>query len=755
MKKILSGILSAGLAVSLLISPVNAAVLAVEDEIIEKDSGFTYDEPTPEMMEEMIKRVRPMIDVPEEYSEFSWDFYGGSGYSPARWTFFWSDNENGEISAECDIEGRITSFNRYSYNRNRNAALPSVSPEELQPIAEAFIKKTAPHLKDMDLRLENVNYASVFYNHSYTYIFTRYENDIPVPENTVQVQVNHITKEVDSFYSRINTDVEFKKIENIISEDKAKEILSEKQSMKLSYRMKTEYDDDGNITERKAYLVYSPEVSYVSVDAENGEVYLERSTWQKLTAGSGSINGVLMDSSASKEEAAESEDGNGRYVLTEEELEQLRVLESLISKDEATKVILENEDLYIAENAYVSDARLTKRYDYARPLSEDGKEEEKYVWNLTFMTPGETYLGMNAVVDASNGELISFYADLPYVYHYEEYEIEAPELKYTREQAIEIASEFIKKQQPEKFESVVYSNCSDYAPLKYIENENGDTTTIYRAGRINFVRQNEGVDFTYNSFNMGVDLATGKVTRYSYTWYDDVVFESPKDAVNAKDALMSLYSYDGFGLNYEINANYTYIDGKYNSVSSENYSRAVYSAYALQTTTIRAIDGKMVDYNGEEIIPDAFTGEYSDMQNHWAKETVKRFTWIGYGPKGDLFRPNDKMSGSDFISLCENVRIYGDSVETAKLESLSRMDAVKIIIDYLGYGKIAALEDVFITDFADNSDFEEGDIGYAAIARGFGLIEGDGENFRPYDTLTRAEALTIIENVIELGILNN
>ena len=67
----------------------------------------------------------------------------------------------------------------------------------------------------------------------------------------------------------------------------------------------------------------------------------------------------------------------------------------------------------------------------------------------------------------------------------------------------------------------------------------------------------------------------------------------------------------------------------------------------------------------------------------------------------------------------------------------------------------SALENVFITDFVDNSDFHDEHIGFAAIARGFGLIEGDGENFRPYDTLTRAEAYTIAENVVDLGIMNN
>jgi len=759
MKKILSGILTAGIVVSLLASPINAAVLASEELIIEK-GGYTYDEPTPEMMEEMIKRVRPLIDVPEEYTEFNWDFCGGYSYSsPAEWRFYWSDGINGEISVSCDLQGRITSYNDYKYNSERKAVLPSVNPEELQPVANAFIKKTAPYLADMDLRLEAVNLASVFYNHSYTYIFTRYENDIPVPENTVRVEVNHISKKAQAFYSSVNADVKFEKPENIISEDEAKKILSENQSMTLSYRLKTEYDDEGILKSRSAYLVYTPEKNYISVDAQSKDVYFERNTWTadengKLTAGG--AFGSIMNDSASKEEASDSE-AEKRYQLTEQELEQLGVLESLITKDEASGKIFENEDLYICENAYLSDARLTKRYDYARPLSQDGEKEEKYVWNLSFMSPGEAYLGMNAVVDASTGEIISFYADLPYVYHYEEYGIEAPQLKYTKDEAIEIASAFIKKQQPEKFENVVYSDCYDYAPLKYIENEKGETETIYRAGRINFVRQNEGVNFTYNSFNMGVDLATGKVTRYSYTWYDDVSFESPKDAVDAKDALMSLYGYDGFGINYEINKNYTYVDGKYDSVNAEVYSRPVYSAYDLGTTIIRAIDGKMINYNNDEIIhsENIYKKEYSDMQNHWARETVRRFMWIGYGPEEDMFRPNESITGEDFIILCENVRIYSDNTQAMKLETISRMDAVKLIIDCLGYKKIAALENVFITDFADNADFKDGDVGYAAIARGFGIIEGDGESFRPYDTLTRAEALTLIENVTELGMLND
>lgn len=749
MKKFLSLTLTLVMLLSCLVPAAFAAM--PEESVALSEVGKTPDEPTPEMMEAMIKKVRPLITVPEDYKDFSWDFRSGYGSSSPSWYFSWSGND-GEISVECDTDGRIFAYYVYDYNGERKTLLPAISPESLLPAVREFIAKTAPHYASLDLRLENTSTGSIFYSHNYTYYFTRYENDIPVPQNTVSVSVNYITKEITSFSANIAFGLDFKSDENLIGSDKAKEILSTAQDMVLSYRLKSEYDDEGNLTSRKAYLVYTPTLSYVSVDAQSGEVYTERNTWQEVPSKNMAMGGIMMDSAAKEESSADREAAD--YQLSEEELAQLAVLETLISKDEAAKVIFDDDALYIPENAYLSDAHLTKRNYDIRPLGKNGEKEEKYTWNLYFLTPGEERFGMNAVVDAHDGSLISFNSDLPYVYHYEQYKIEIPSLTINDEKAEKIAADFIKRHQPEKFKSVVLSNKSFYAPMKYIENDDGTSTAIYRASRINFVRQNENIDFDYNNFRIGVDYASGKITSYFYTWYDDVEFESPKDAVSAKDALNALYENNGFGVNYEINRNYTYINGVRDSVNYKTVARAVYSSYAPDTTTIRALGGYLCTYNGDEFVPDAFTGKYSDIQNHWAKETIEKFAWIGYGPDGDKFSPNEKITGEDFISLCETLRIYGDSEETAKAESLSRMDAVKLIIDYLGYGKIASLKNVFITDFADNSDFKNEDIGYAAIARGFGLIEGDGENFRPYDTLTRAEALTIAENTIELGLID-
>lgn len=752
-KKLLSSIISA----SLLLSSTQTAIFAAEDivayEVSKAEVSVEISEPTPELMEQTIKKVRPLIDVPEEYTEFNWDYRTGYGNARALiWRFTWTDNKNGEIAVQADNDGRIIGYEHYKYNRDYSSSLPEVGPDELQPIAKQFMIKTAPYLKDMDLRLKEILYPDVKYTHEYTYVFERYENDIPVFENTVYVCVNHISKEVTGFSSNIDIDIPFENPENSISEDEAKEILSETQKMVLSYRLKTEYDDEGKIESRKAYLVYTPELGYISVDAETGEVYTERNKWTAVLPTYGT-NGSLMGSPSMKDESVSQESGSGDrgYQLSEQELAQLAVLENLISKDDATKVILESNDLFIADNAYLADARLSKQYNYAVPLTDDGKKQEKYVWNLYFSVPDNYYFGMNAVVSADDGTLISYNADLPSSYYYEEYKLEEPEIKYTKDQTIEIAYNFIKKMQPEKANNVVFSSNYGYAPFKYIET-NDAHTPVYRANGLTFVRQNEGVDFTYNSFNIGVDLSTGKITRYSYTWYDDVEFESPKDAIGEKEALMALYSYDGFGINYEVNCNYTYIEGKYESVNAEKYSRAVYSAYAPGTTTIRALDGKMITYSGEEYVGKNVFGPYSDIQNHWAYDTILRFTWLGYGPEGTLFKPNENIGSEEYRLLFEKIMLYNYSDFDLPDDNLTRMQAIKYIISSSGYAKVAELQNVFITDFADNADFLPEDIGYAAIARGFGLIEGDGENFRPYDTLTRAEAYTLAENVIELGI---
>ena len=771
MKKILCSLLASSMVVSSLLIGTNAAPISEmsEEALISTENN----EPTAEMMEEMIKKVRPLITVPEDYTVFNWHFNAASVYNTASWQFSWSNDEKGEIIVICDNNGRITNFRRYDYGTKRNPILPKGSPMEYQDTVRAFISKTAPYTNNSQLVLEG-DMVGNLYSNIYSYTFLRYENSIPVPSEQIIVDFNYVTGEIMGMNCSYTTDVEFNVPDNKISEEEATKILSENQKMVLSYRLKTEYDDDGNLTSRKAYLVYTPETGYVSVDALTGEVYTERNTWN-VAKRAPTVNGAagdLMFDSASKEESAESESG---YRLSEEELEQLGVLESLITKDEAIEVVTSNKDLYIDPFATVINANLRKFSFGVRPINAQTEKDDNYVWEIDFSAPQTLgkdypyyYHGMSATVDAKTGELISFYAQIPDYYYYQETSKDIPALQYTEEKASEIALAFIEKMQPEKSKHIGSESVSGNTPILYLESEDGKRTPLYGARRFNFVRQNEGLDFTYNNFRIGVELVSGKITNYNYTWYDDVEFESPKDVASAHDALMSLYYYSDFGLNYEINTNYTYNEYLTKEKNGEFidydelfdkvlYTRAVYSAYNTGTNIIRAIDCKMIDYSGEEYSPNPNYYRYNDIGSHWAEETITRLSWVGVGIDGGKFEPAAEVTHREFGDLCSSVGIYYYNPDSDKDEdsTMTRMDAVIYIIEALGYGKIARLENVFITDFVDNSDFLGEHIGFAAIARGLGLIEGDGENFRPYDTLTRAEAFTIIENIIDLGVLNN
>lgn len=753
-------------------APVSDFVVTAEKAVEKKDNV-----PTSERLEDVIKIVKPLLDVPEKYENFTWRFNDGSYYSRPSWFFSWSDDETGEISVRCDNEGRISSYTSSVYTDEEPATVPDCSPSELEPVARAFIKKLLPHTADSELVLTSTALATV-YKSTYDYEFTRYENGIPVPENTISVTVNYRTKTAERLSSSYNADITFNGTAPAISSEQAKKILGENQSMKLSYRLKTEYDDEtGKIKSRKAYLVYTPETDYISVDAYTGEVYTERNTWKvndRYSGGAGgNINGSLFDATTEDAESFEKSEG-GSYTLTEKEQEQLEVLDSLITKDTAIAVIANDESLYLNESATAVSASLSLRYDNGVPLvvkNEDGSEtiKERYVWNITFSSPdmGEDnsfYYRTYATVDANDGSLISFSASIPDHWYYTENELSVPEIKYTTEDAEKIASEFLKKLQHEKFENLRLYSSHDSSPVDYSLDGDGNSVPVYGNKNFIFTRVNEGVDFEYNVFNVSVSLIDGKITSYNFNWYDDVEFESPKNVISLEKALECFYSYDGFGLNYEINSNYTYNkylteknDGKYidydELYKTENYSRPVYSAYNPGTTIIRATDGVMITGSGNEYKKESGFS-YEAVENHWIKETAERLGYLEIGFEDGSFSPDENITGENLNALLRKARIYGYGSDiTLSEESVTRTDAVKYILSALGLKKVALLKNTFITDFADGTAFNEEDLGFIAIARGFGIIEGDGVYFRPYDALTQAEALSIIEKVINAGLI--
>lgn len=805
-------ILACALALAL-ISPgiVNTLAETHETEIAYENKAVN--EPTVDELEAVIKAVKPLFDIPSEYSDFTWDYYGGNEYSDAYWTLRWSTPRDitpyGHASVFCDAFGRIKSFNIYSDDVKQS--FPEYTKAELIDTAKEFVLKTAP---DANFVFDKANDAYGRFAREYTYSFKRIENGIEYPENSATVSINFTTGKVTSCNYRYDYDIPVSDCENIITKEEAAEILGTEQKMELSYSYLREKKEDGTYANR-AVLVYSPLKSYVSVDAKTGEIYFEKTEMKGPTFGT-----TVGDKNMSLE-GAESE-SDGGYVLTEEELAQLEVLNGLITKEEAVKRITGNKSLYLDLSLTAISGELSKSYNTAYD-----KTDEKYIWHIYFSAPtgGEKYNSAyaNATIDAKTGEIIGFNSSLRNSYYYQQNEITPPEVKYTEEECEKIFSDFVKSNIPAKFEKTEKEDVYQTNAIKYLENEvDGviQTVPVFGAYGFNYVRTNDGLKFTPNRIRGVIDGVTGKISSYGYSWTENIVFESVSDAMSADKAYeiyLTLSDFDKYYERYDefnfkssdnstpeekfrafvlaikqytekyeeivntyapdidtdllkkailaddedtivelaaeyfgvnIPDSFYFYDSIENLYDKTSTARLVYKS-KNPSVRISALSGEKVNYSGK-VIEDEFDGEYADIDGHWAQRYIVIMADLGVLVRAENFCPDEYIGKEDFQNIMSAAGMNFDSVLDSDAE-ITRLSAVKHIVNSLGYGKIAAIEGIYKTEFADNPEISQKDIGYLAIAYGLDIIEGDAGTgtFRPNARITKAEAVKLAVEAIK------
>lgn len=176
-------------------------------------------------------------------------------------------------------------------------------------------------------------------------------------------------------------------------------------------------------------------------------------------------------------------------------------------------------------------------------------------------------------------------------------------------------------------------------------------------------------------------------------------------------------------------------------------ARLVYTCYDLGSEYISPFTGKQLTRNGEEYKKPLSEYSYSDLAGHWIEKDALLLSDIGIGFEGGKFDPDKNISVKEFITLSQSMNLY-TSIEE-KDADMSRIEAIKLIVDSLGYEKIAKIGDIYKTDFADNGEIKSEDIGYVAISYGLGIIKGDGTNVNAYSDLTRAQAVSLLINAVK------
>lgn len=494
---------------------------------------------------------------------------------------------------------------------------------------------------------------------------------------------------------------EYPTLDNIINEDQAEMAYIEKLGVSLKYHSYYDYKNK----KINIFAGYSVDGNNNKcIDAKTGEVVYVNKDYSILA---GKDNSIALDESKTSLANVDK--------LTDEEIDAVKSVTSLITKEEAENILRGATDIITSDDK-VTDVSLNKRY------VNDG-----YIWRISF----ENAFGE---VDAKSGEVISLHC----------YNNKAVNAAISKDEAKNIAENLLQKIAPDKFSQTKY-NEDDDAIFKGKIIKEGDVYTF------NFTRQVNGIEFLNNSLRVEVDTNSGKVIGYDNNWYDDAVFPDISQAMNKQSAFNKIKELAGFGIQY---------------VMQDNKLALVYNFKNMYDNyIIDPVSGIRLDYSGKPYKENKLP-EYTDISGNACEKTVRNLLDNGYYIDGDKFNPNmyitqinflkylyspikDNFNNDDeFYDMLANNGVV-KSEEKSPNSLVSKQEAAKYIIRYLGYDKIAVHSEIFINPFKDQ--IEEKYKGYAAMCYGFNIIKGTDGYFNGSNNINNAEAADIIYNSISIG----
>ena len=719
----------------------------------EPASGSTV-EPTPVGLEKAIKAVKEKITISKEYTEFNYYFYNTNSYSDSYWSLNWSNPiTDSFIQVNCDADNHITFYSKYDYS-NKSTGISKYLKKELKATAEAFITQIAPetenNLKYIDATFEGI------YSGNYVYNYQRINNGVDFPDNKASVSVNSVTGEVSSATISWIHGVPFPTSKAKLSKEDAAKFIKENMKMKLVYRTDYYgiYDKNGSSSNKKAYLVYEPTLTYISIDANTGEVYLDRSEWVDTAA-----------TNQSKEESAASDslaDGSRAVALTEEEIAKIEELKGVISKAKAIETVTRNPYLLIDKNLKSYTATLNKW--------DDGSGDTSYVWNINLSDPREVDYTKEtteyrayayATVDAKTGKILSFNSSVKSNFDELTQEWKTVKIKYDKEAGKAILEKFLKSQINNRFSnSILVGETDDY--IAYYKEKD----PIYGGYSYQYNRVNEGVEYPYNGIYGSIDGVTGKVYSFSSNWDNNVTFEPTKGAMSPEKAMEEYLNKDGFDLKYEVNVINKYDSSIKNEEVLIDYSNAYTVEYEIRLvyrpdinpSLISPFTGEQLDYQGEVYKKNA-AYSYLDVKDTKENRDILLLADMNIGFEGENFLPSKDITIKEMNELLQKVGYgyeYNADEDSKADQPITREEIAQAFIIKLGLEKVSKLSGIYRTGYNDENSIDAEYYGAVALAKGLELLEADeNNNFNAKNNVSRFNAVKLILKFIGAGQVGN
>lgn len=656
-------------------------------------------------LEQAILNAKNIIKVPDKYSDFT--HYSSEGETMDGkvrvWSLNWAEKEgnHGFVSASIGENGVLYQYNKYDGDTEKKG-LAKVSKDTAKITADEFLSKAASaYAAQMKQVIDDSNNYS---NQEYNFVYQKFVNQVPVNFVTASIGVNKYTGEVTSFNQNNPEikDMEYPSLDKAITAADAEKAYIDKLDVNLKYYSFYDYKQK-KMNVFAAYSIFDNKSQ--AIDAKTGEIIKLYSDDRVYRDKQDYAVGITNQSNMAKM----------NQELTKEETEAVKNASNFISKEKAESILRSTSDI-ITSDKKVKEATLNKNYI-----------NNKYVWNISFDNAyGE--------VDASSGEVIALHC-----YDYDN----IAGSSVSKENAKNIAEEFLKKITPNKFAQTKYKETEDIIYKVSVVDEGN-------AASFNYVRQVNGIEFTSNSLYVQVDKTKGKVIGYNNNWYENVTFPSISQAMTKESAFNKFKEFKTFGMQYAmVDKSKTALVYNFKN-SEENY-------------IIDPISGKRLDYTGE-VYKENKLPEYTDISGQWCEKIVKELLENGYYIEGDKFNPNTNITQISFLKYLYSPmqNSYNDDEfydmliqngvikkeEKAPKSLVSNQEAAKYVIRYLGHEQVAIHPEIFINPFKDNVD--EKYKGYAAMSYALNIIKGDKNgNFNGTRSISNGEAAMIIYNLIK------